>query len=124
MNLRYQLCAICGARATEGHHIIPRSCGEHGPMYQIPLCKACHQRWHQEGHQAALKYHGITVGPDEYAPECEMWGRMGYSVDELQALIDAPEQRMVMYPRMRARKRWAEGEIKRIKSVERLDEIE
>ena len=41
----YSICEVCGAEATEAHHIVAvRDGGTHDYSNLAPLCKRCHSR--------------------------------------------------------------------------------
>lgn len=80
-------CAVCGAPATDQHHVVPRSRGgHHGPT--IALCGfgntgGCHgaahaHRLHFRWEAATSSWHYLRTEPMKYhdALEVEAWKRL------------------------------------------------
>jgi hypothetical protein len=94
-------CLICGAPATELHHIIPRGhiggrAAENWSLNMAPLCHPCHMRGHLEG----WSYEGL-------------WERMGYSASDLVVLAAlGAHPSATRYPLVRRRAEWAGRELR------------
>jgi hypothetical protein len=50
-------CVSCGCWPTDPHHIKTRNTGGEDRANVIPLCRRCHDEWHDRGrHTFAAKY--------------------------------------------------------------------